>query len=235
MLFYLLRSGKEPKEILYSIVLYILALSVAFASHEFAHAFVAWKLGDDTAKLKGRVTLNPIAHIDTKALLPLLLLGFGWGKPVPVNPSRLKKFKSQSLCMVFVSLAGVTANFILALICGVLYALSMNLIPSDFQFLPLISDFFDMSILLNLGLLAFNLLPIPPLDGFNFIIQVLPVKFRYTKFFKWYAQYAPLILFGLIIVGTFANISFLSGIISYIEYPFLWVVTKVMQLIYSLF
>lgn len=234
MLFYLIRATHDPKEIAYILLMYILALSIAFACHEFAHAFVALKLGDDTAKHMGRVTLNPLAHIDAKALIPLLLMGFGWGKPVPVDPSKLTKFKNRSISIILVSIAGVTANFILALLAGIFYVLAYKLIPGDFQFLQMIIDFLQMCMSLNLGLLAFNLLPIPPLDGFRVIVELLPVKFRYTGFFKWYVRYAPLILFGLIIIGAFANVSFLSGIISIIEWPFTWVIGKVMALLYML-
>ncbi|MBO7425935.1 MAG: site-2 protease family protein [Clostridiales bacterium] len=234
MLFYLIRATRDPKEILYILVMYILALSIAFACHEFAHAFVALKLGDDTAKHMGRVTLNPLAHIDAKALIPLLLMGFGWGKPVPVDPSRLTKLKSRSISIILVSIAGVTANFILALIAGVLYVLAYGLLPQDFQFLPMITDFLDMCITLNLGLLAFNLLPIPPLDGFRVIYELVPVKFRYTGFFKWYVRYAPLILFGLIIIGAFANMSFFSGAIRIIEWPFQQLILLVMKFVANL-
>ena len=232
MLFYLIRATRDPKEILYILVMYILALSVAFACHEFAHAFAALKLG---AKHMGRVTLNPLAHIDLKALIPLLLMGFGWGKPVPVDPSRLTKLKSRSLSIILVSIAGVTANFILAIIAGILYVLAYELIPQDFQFLPMINSFLEMCITLNLGLLAFNLLPIPPLDGFRVIYELLPVKLRYTGFFKWYATYAPMILFGLIVIGAMSNISFFSGIITIIEWPFQKVVFWIMELVAKLF
>ena len=120
MLFSLLRQGyTDPKMILFVVLLYFLALSLAFAGHEYAHALVAHLLGDNTAKNMGRLTLNPLAHTDLRGVIILILLGFGWGKPVPINPANFHKIKSRKLGIVLVSLAGITANLLMAFVSSI--------------------------------------------------------------------------------------------------------------------
>lgn len=231
MLFSLLNSGiSDPKEIAFVIIMYFLALSLAFAGHEFAHAFSAHLLGDDTAKNLGRMTLNPLAHIDLKGMIFLILLGFGWGKPVPVNPSNYDKLKSKKLSNVIVDLSGVFANFIMALIAAIVYVLIAALTDHSIIWFSLIRQFLSIFHAINLTLLGFNLIPIPPLDGFNFWVGVLPVRFRYSNFFRKYVQFAPMILFGLIILGMLIRLSALSLIIEFISWPF----EKIIELICSL-
>ncbi|MCQ2465955.1 MAG: site-2 protease family protein [Clostridia bacterium] len=231
MLFSLLNSGiSDPKEIAFVIIMYFLALSLAFAGHEFAHAFSAHLLGDDTAKNLGRMTLNPLAHIDLKGMIFLILLGFGWGKPVPVNPGNYDKLKSKKLSNVIVDLSGVFANFIMALIAAIVYVLIAALTDHSIIWFSLIRQFLSIFHAINLTLLGFNLIPIPPLDGFNFWVGVLPVRFRYSNFFRKYVQFAPMILFGLIILGMLIRLSALSLIIEFISWPF----EKVIELICSL-
>ncbi len=231
MLFSLLNSGiSDPKEIAFVIIMYFLALSLAFAGHEFAHAFSAHLLGDDTAKNLGRMTLNPLAHIDLKGMIFLILLGFGWGKPVPVNPSNYDKLKSKKLSNVIVDLSGVFANFIMALIAAIVYVLIAALTDRSIIWFSLIRQFLSIFHSINLTLLGFNLIPIPPLDGFNFWVGVLPVRFRYSNFFRKYVQIAPMILFGLIILGMLIRLSALSLIIEFISLPF----EKIIELICSL-
>lgn len=231
MLFSLLNSGiSDPKEIAFVIIMYFLALSLAFAGHEFAHAFSAHLLGDDTAKNLGRMTLNPLAHIDLKGMIFLILLGFGWGKPVPVNPSNYDKLKSKKLSNVIVDLSGVFANFIMALIAAIVYVLIAALTDHSIIWFSLIRQFLSIFHAINLTLLGFNLIPIPPLDGFNFWVGVLPVRFRYSNFFRKYVQFAPMVLFGLIILGMLIRLSALSLIIEFISWPF----EKIIELICSL-
>ena len=131
--------------------------------HEWAHGFVAYKQGDATPKIAGRLTLNPLAHIDPMGFVMFLCLGIGWAKPVPVNPTNFKKFRSG---IAKVSLAGVAMNFILCIIGSFLFVLSLNLIGDGADMIVLIAFWLMVS---NACLMVFNLLPIYPLDGFNFI------------------------------------------------------------------
>lgn len=169
-------------------VLVALALIICLSIHEFAHAYVASRLGDDTARLLGRVTLNPLAHLDTFGTLFLLFAGFGWGKPVPFNPYNLKNPKRDS---ALIALAGPVSNFILAIIFTILLRLVIFVISnssyssilygqvaSDISlfssFLSLLITFFVTVIGYNLVLGIFNLIPIHPLDGFKIVNGLLP-------------------------------------------------------------
>ena len=134
--------------------IYIIVILLALTVHEFAHAYVADKLGDDTPKLSGRLTLNPFAHIDLTGAIIFLIAGFGWGKPVEIRPEKLSYPRIDQLT---VALAGPVSNFILALAGGL--ALKFLSIPEQFSGIISIFVFF------NLSLMVFNLIPIPPLDG----------------------------------------------------------------------
>lgn len=141
-------------------IIWLSALVVAVTIHEFAHAWTSWKLGDPTAKLSGRLTLNPRAHFDLLGVLFLLSTGFGWGKPVPINPAY---FSDPPKDTALVSLAGPASNLTLAAILSVIARIFP---PTLLLLLPLI--------ILNLNLAIFNLLPFSPLDGFKIISGVLP-------------------------------------------------------------
>ncbi|MEI8143207.1 MAG: site-2 protease family protein [Candidatus Berkelbacteria bacterium] len=147
---------------------YILALIIGFTVHEFAHAFAANQLGDDTAKLMRRLTLNPLAHLDPLGTIFLLAFGFGWGKPVEINPNRLKSRTDE----IIVSLAGIFANLVLA----TLFYLPIRLGLIDTN--SLASVLLHFIVLINLYLAAFNILPIPPLDGSHVISVFLPIITR---------------------------------------------------------
>lgn len=235
MLFQLIRSGADAKEIAFILILYFLALSLAFAGHEFAHSFAAHLMGDDTSKFMGRMTLNPLAHIDPKGILLLILVGFGWGKPVPVNPSNYTRFKSKRLMGVIVDLAGVAMNFIMAFVAEILYAVVNCTLSTDNMWVSLIIQFLGLFYSINILLLAFNLIPINPLDGFNFWVGVLPVKLRYTNFFRNYCKYAPIVLFVLIIAGMVMQISVLDYILDLISFPFEMIIGFVVAIIYIAF
>jgi Zn-dependent protease len=144
-------------------VFFVLALLIAITVHEFMHAWTANYLGDPTAKYAGRLTLNPIAHLDPIGSLMILLVGFGWGKPVPVNPNN---FKDPRMGSALTSLAGPISNLVLALVLA--FVLKIPSIPYNFQQLLVIM------IELNLMLMLFNLLPIPPLDGSHFFALLFP-------------------------------------------------------------
>ena len=146
-------------------ILFILvfgALVVSLTIHEFAHAYIAHKLGDDTAKYLGRLTLNPLAHLDVFGTLLLVFAGFGWGKPVPVNPYNFANPRRDS---ALVSLAGPAVNFLLAIFLAILY--------NYLSFIPLLNIFLYMTITYNIILGTFNLIPINPLDGFKIVNGLL--------------------------------------------------------------
>lgn len=152
----------------------IVALVVAISIHEAAHAFAAYKLGDSTAKLQGRLTLNPLAHLDIAGTIMLFIAGFGWGKPVPVNPYNFKNpVKDQAL----VSFAGPLSNFIAALVFSVPLNYLGESMPS-WLFVGL-ATIVDLNIILGI----FNLLPFPPLDGSKIFAIFVPKKYQ-AKYFE---------------------------------------------------
>jgi Zn-dependent protease len=159
-------------EILFSdpISFLIIAIAIIFSLsiHEYFHAWVAYFLGDPTSKDMGRLTINPLAHLDPFGTLLIFLVGFGWGKPVPINPMN---FKNQKLGAVLVGIAGPFANFSLALV--------MSLIFRFFTFSNIFfGSFLSLFIWLNLALGIFNLIPIPPLDGSHIILALASEKVR---------------------------------------------------------
>lgn len=184
------------------IVIMIVPLLFAVTIHEVAHGYVAYKMGDNTAKLAGRLSLNPIKHLDFfgSFFLPLLLkltgstIIFGYAKPVPVNFSNFRNYRKST---IYVSSAGVLANFALAIISGLLFQILTHFQPLwHASFLkPFVLDLYQMlgySVLINLVLAVFNLIPIPPLDGSKILAMLLPVSLR--------LQYARMERFGMIII-----------------------------------
>jgi len=175
----------------------ILSLSV----HEFAHAWSAWKLGDDTASRMGRLTLNPMAHIDLLGTIALPLLGvpFGWAKPVPVDPTRFRRDVSMGRGMAITAAAGPVSNVILAALSAVLLGLAFRYAPALVDRGSGGSFFLVNMVRLNVGLALFNLLPVPPLDGSRIVAWVLPYNLRN----QWHAleQYAPILLIGVFWFG----------------------------------
>ena len=165
------------------------ALLIALTFHELAHGWVAWRLGDPTAKDRGRLTLNPVAHIDPIGLLALWLVGFGWAKPVPVNPMYFKGDRHRG--MFLVGLAGPLTNFILAFF----FLLLLFAIPG-IRSVPYLSVVMVTTFQYNVFLGVFNLLPIPPLDGSKVLAYFLPQQSRYR--FSQLEQYGPLILMIII-------------------------------------
>ncbi|MBF2638103.1 site-2 protease family protein [Listeria welshimeri] len=151
----------------------LVTLLFAFTIHEWAHALVALAFGDDTAKNQGRLSLNPLVHIDLFGMLMILIAGFGWAKPTPVNRFKLKK---RRLGSVLVSLAGPISNLLLAIVGVGLYALFLNY--SFFTYGSITETFLMIFVELNLVLFVFNLIPIPPLDGYQILVEFLPMSAR---------------------------------------------------------
>jgi Zn-dependent protease len=151
---------------------------IAFSVHEFAHAWTAWKFGDDTAYREGRVTLNPIAHLDWIGMLFLIIAGFGWAKPVPVRRSR---FKKPRLMNILVTAAGPISNLLLAFLILLLINILSAFHAFDHatqDFLINIRTFIDYWLSINLALFLFNLIPVPPLDGYRIVEEFLPLRIR---------------------------------------------------------
>ena len=183
-------------------VAFILGLVVGITVHEAAHATSAYWLGDDTAYRDGRVTLNPASHLDVLGSLMLLMAGFGWGKPTPVVPSKLR---GGIFGPVAVAFAGPLSNLIIVAACGALY-----LVPT-FQngYLQLIVV---MMAFTNALLFVFNLIPIPPLDGSKILFPFLPRALG--GFVDFMNQYGPMILFGLIIISFVTNFPILGVLLT---------------------
>lgn len=167
---------------------YVVALIIGFTIHEFSHAYVASKFGDPTAKMLGRVTLNPAAHVDLLGMILLLIAGFGWARPVPVNR---ENFDRPRLMSILVSAAGPVSNLILALLTAIIYyALNYFGLIGSFENNRIdiaIYTFVNYMILMNCFLFVFNLIPLPPLDGYRIVSDLLPprISARLQAVEKW--------------------------------------------------
>jgi Zn-dependent protease len=212
--------NQDPGAFLLFMVLILTALVASFTVHEFSHALVATALGDDTAKRQGRLSLNPKVHLDPTGSLMILLAGFGWGKPVPVNP---RAFGVNALrSMMFVAAAGPASNFLLAFAILLLFKIGLvepPLMLGDFRLLPwdspisvLIGQFFAIALFLNVVLGVFNLIPLAPLDGSNVALGLLPrnLAMAYMRL----QPSGPGILMGIIMLDIFANTGIIAGIIN---------------------
>jgi len=181
------------------------AILVALSFHEWAHAYSAYRLGDPTAYNMGRMTINPLAHLDLVGFLMLVLVRFGWAKPVPVS---IRNFKNPRKDEVIVSLAGVATNLALAFV-----SLGVSIVVTDvagYHNAALNTILFNF-FFINIGLCVFNLLPIPPLDGYRVVAALLMRKVGY-KPFEFLERYGFIILIALLVSGV------LSGLMSRIVY-----------------
>lgn len=191
-------------------VIRIIALFIALIGHEVAHGYVAYRLGDPTAKSEGRLSLNPLKHIDPIGLVAMVVLKFGWAKAVPINPGYFKNVKRDT---ILVSLAGVTFNFLAAIIFGFFYARTLIYHQEGF-----FSDLLATILWYNVMLGVFNLVPLPPLDGSKVIISLLPLKFQY--YIYKYERY----LYFLLVIAVF------SGFVDKVVGPIiLWVLNMILR------
>lgn len=163
-------TGFNLSDIVY-ILVHLVTVLLAICVHEMAHGFAAYKLGDPTAKFDGRLSLNPLKHIDPIGALCMFFFGFGWAKPVSVNPNYFKNYKRD---MRITALAGPLSNFFMAYIGMLLFVHVAPLVQSYY-----FSDFLVSLVMMNIGLGVFNLLPIPPLDGSKVFLSLLPSKTYY--------------------------------------------------------
>jgi len=208
-----------------TIIANIPALMIGFAFHEFAHAWVADRLGDPTPRSQGRLTLNPISHLDLFGTLMALLYRFGWAKPVMTNPQYYKGDKRRGQMQV--ALAGPLMNLFMAFVVMLLWFLTMHWIRGS-EWSSIISLVFQSTVFMNLGLGIFNLLPIPPLDGFAVLRGVLPERF--DPQLHVLEQYGMIILVILLFTDILSKVLFpavngiayaYQAIISLILTPFL--------------
>jgi Zn-dependent protease len=209
----------DPVAFLQRLVLQIPALLLAVTVHEVSHGFVADRLGDPTARRQGRLTLNPLPHLDPLGALAFVLAGFGWAKPVPVNAFNLRHPIRD---MAWVAAAGPLSNFVVAFLALLLFQFAAPRMETPFFANPILGVL-RYAYLFNLGLGIFNLIPLPPLDGGHFLPYIFP-RARWTLLHQL-EQYGPLILILLV----------MSGATSYIMQPvfrlmnglFVWLVRSI--------
>ena len=195
LLFVVIQYITNPGELL-GLLISAPGVLIAITFHEFAHGYAAYKLGDDTAKSQGRLSLNPFAHLDPIGTLMLLVAGFGWGKPVEVNPRNYTRKISMEKGEAIVSLAGPLMNFILAIIftfiyCAIYKFASLSFMTSTVGVVIVL--LIRTTISINIGLGVFNLIPLPPLDGSKIIMPFLPYKAK-----EWFTNNEQ--LFSLVFV-----------------------------------
>ncbi len=197
----------------------ILAILVALTVHEWAHAFAAKRLGDDTAESMGRLTLNPLSHIDPLGAILFLLVGFGWAKPVPID---MRNFRHPVRDAAIVAVAGPLSNLVLAFIAAAIavlldletVALPAGGLSAGDAAWGVLSAFLVASLQVNLALMAFNLLPIPPLDGSNILRLFVPWRMR--ERYDEAMRYGPWILLGVILAESFLNIPIITAWVLFI-------------------
>lgn len=194
----------NPVEFFRILFFVVIGLIIAITVHEFSHAYIAHRLGDDTARRNGRVSLNPLVHLDPMGTLLLFIAGFGWGKPVPVNSSYLHQ--PVRWTMAAVSVAGVFTNLLTATLMAL--PVRLGLLNND-----TIMTLLLYTVQINVVLAVFNLIPIPPLDGFNIISSLLPqsVIRPLTPVIK----YAPFILLAVIVLDNIFPINILGTVIGW--------------------
>ena len=197
-------------ENLFQFIIIAPPILIALTFHEFAHAYVAFRLGDPTAKQMGRLTLNPLVHLDLLGTAMLFIAHIGWAKPVPVNPAY---FKNPKRDLLWVSLAGPMSNLLLAFIFGLVCRFwgIESLRHLDYGLTGIIQFMVAFGMIINIVLAFFNFLPIPPLDGSKILMGLVPQK--YERQLVPYLRYGPTVLITLSAIGFITKVSILWAII----------------------
>lgn len=191
------------------IATFLPALLFSLTFHEAAHAWMSNRLGDPTARLLGRRSLNPIVHLDLFGTMMLFLSGFrfGWAKPVPVDP---RNFHDPRRGMVLTAAAGPASNILLAIICGIAIRLILSAgVPDGMT--RAFSAVIAQSLITNVGLAVFNMIPLPPLDGSRILVGVSPPEWGRSMYYL--ERYGPIILMAVIFLGMFSGVSILGRIL----------------------
>ncbi len=201
-IFILMSLMQMSQPSLLGLLLTLPAVLVAITFHEYAHAFAATKLGDDTPQRQGRLSLNPLAHIDPVGFALLLFVGFGWGKPVQIDSRNFDRKYSEQTGDAIVAVAGPVMNFILAIVSTIIYALIYKFVPAFIMTESgyIVKLILQYMIAINLGLGVFNLIPLPPLDGSKILVCFLPYnakRFFYEKQQIFYIIFLILWITGL--------------------------------------
>lgn len=225
MIFDLIRNGLSM-DLIVNLLARVFIIFCVLPFHEFAHAFVAQKFGDDTARLSGRLTLNPLAHVDPFGALMIIIAGFGYAKPVPVNVGRFKRGKRKQQ-MALVALAGPVSNIIMAFISMMIFVGIHRITNFSSEMAYYLYLFFFYACSVNISLAVFNLIPIPPLDGSRILNAVLPDKYYYKL--MQYERYIIMLVFVLI----FTNV--LDGPISIASSLIFNALNAVVEGIYNIF
>ena len=209
---------------LLSLLLTLPAVLIAITFHEFAHAFAADKLGDDTARRQGRLNLNPLSHIDPIGMIMLIFAGFGWGKPVEIDPRNFNRNIKMPVAEAIVAAAGPIMNFILAIIFGVIYVSVIKFAPMFIftQVGGIVIILLRVCISINIGLGIFNLIPLPPLDGSKILAAFLPYNAK-----NWLEKYYNVFYIVFVVIwvtGIAGNI--ISPVISAVDKGLIYLITK---------
>ncbi|MEG2429503.1 MAG: site-2 protease family protein [Oscillospiraceae bacterium] len=216
-----IRSG-DVQTIIMTLISTTMVLLICLPIHEWAHGFVAYKLGDRTAKNLGRLDINPFAHLDIAGTIAIFLFGFGWAKPVPVN---MRNFKNPNRDMAIVALAGPASNFLLGTVILMIAKIIILFSPTS-QFVIMLFQVLKRMIFLNISLSIFNLIPIPPLDGSKILGAILPERIYY-KILE-YERYGIFVVYAVMFTGIldkplymaqtamFNCMDFLTGFVDFI-------------------
>lgn len=183
-------------------LLYLPGLLIALTVHEFAHGYISYRFGDPTPKMQGRLSLNPVHHIDPIGFIMMVFFRFGWCKPVQINPYY---FKNRRQGMLWVALAGPLANFLFALVTAILVGLLSFVLPRNLYFNSIFIQVLFGVLLYNINLGLFNLIPIAPLDGSKVLEGLLPPALAY-QYQTWMNQYGMLVLIAVMFTGVYRSL-----------------------------
>ena len=209
MILDILRGNSDGLSLLITFFSRLFVIFCTMPIHEYAHALIATKLGDQTARLTGRLTLNPMAHISPLGAIMIFICGFGYAKPVNVNP---RNFKDPKKGMALTAIAGPISNLMMGFVFIFLATLVSNVADASSTMTYAIYYFFTFAGVVNVNLAVFNLLPIPPLDGSRILQLMIPAKYYYK--FLQYERYVVLVVFFLIMTGVLSKpLSIISNLI----------------------